>query len=156
MLIKSLVNHIKIHKIIKDVVKNENLLMNLSNVFSTNTLKVNFKMDWIGRIYAVLNPVAADPSGRIFEYDTKGTNIKTFVHKWIMDRMIAVDTLVKNHELFDVVTYNVEQLDDDYNFLVTFTPITWDDLRKHLKITGYVTMGIIAVAALTLALVFSL
>lgn len=156
MLIKSLVNHIKIHKIIKDVVKNENLLMNLSNVFSTNTLKVNFKMDWIGRIYAVLNPVAADPSDRIFEYDTKGTNIKTFVHKWIMDRMIAVDTLVKNHELFDVVTYNVEQLDDDYNFLVTFTPITWDDLRKHLKITGYVTMGIIAVAALTLALVFSL
>lgn len=156
MLIKSLVNHIKIHKIIKDVVKNENLLMNLSNVFSTNALKVNFKMDWIGRIYAVLNPVAADPSDRIFEYDTKGTNIKTFVHKWIMDRMIAVDTLVKNHELFDVVTYNVEQLDDDYNFLVTFTPITWDDLRKHLKITGYVTMGIIAVAALTLALVFSL
>lgn len=156
MLIKSLVNHIKIHKIIKDVVKNENLLMNLSNVFSTNTLKVNFKMDWIGRIYAVLNPVAADPSDRIFEYDTNGTNIKTFVHKWIMDRMIAVDTLVKNHELFDVVTYNVEQLDDDYNFLVTFTPITWDDLRKHLKITGYVTMGIIAVAALTLALVFSL
>lgn len=156
MLIKSLVNHIKIHKIIKDVVKNENLLMNLSNVFSTNTLKVNFKMDWIGRIYAVLNPVAADPSDRIFEYDTKGTNIKTFVHKWIMDRMIAVDTLVKNHELFDVVTYNVEQLDDDYNFLVTFTPITWDDLRKHLKITGYATMGIIAVAALTLALVFSL
>lgn len=156
MLIKSLVNHIKIHKIIKDVVKNENLLMNLSNVFSTNTLKVNFKMDWIGRIYAVLNPVAADPSDRIFEYDTKGTNIKTFVHKWIMDRMIAVDTLVKNHELFDVVTYNVEQLDDDYNFLVTFTPITWDDLRKHLKITGYVTMGIIAVAVLTLALVFSL
>lgn len=156
MLIKSLVNHIKIHKIIKDVVKNENLLMNLSNVFSSNALKVNFKMDWIGRIYAVLNPVAADPSDRIFEYDTKGTNIKTFVHKWIMDRMIAVDTLVKNHELFDVVTYNVEQLDDDYNFLVTFTPITWDDLRKHLKITGYVTMGIIAVAALTLALVFSL
>lgn len=156
MLIKSLVNHIKIHKIIKDVVKNENLLTNLSNVFSTNALKVNFKMDWIGRIYAVLNPVAADPSGRIFEYDTNGTNIKTFVHKWIMDRMIAVDTLVKNHELFDVVTYNVEQLDDDYNFLVTFTPITWDDLRKHLKITGYVTMGIIAVAALTLALVFSL
>lgn len=156
MLIKSLVNHIKIHKIIKDVVKNENLLMNLSNVFSTNMLKVNFKMDWIGRIYAVLNPVAADPSDRIFEYDTKGTNIKTFVHKWIMDRMIAVDALVKNHELFDVVTYNVEQLDDDYNFLVTFTPITWDDLRKHLKITGYVTMGIIAVAALTLALVFSL
>ena len=92
--------HIKIHKIIKAVVKNENLLENLSNVFSTNNLKVNFKMDWIGRIYAVLNPVAADPSGRIFEYDTNGTNIKSFVHKWIMDRMIAVDRLVKNHELY--------------------------------------------------------
>lgn len=153
MLIKSLITHIKIHKIIKAVVKNENLLENLSNVFSTNNLKVNFKMDWIGRIYAVLNPVAADPSGRIFEYDTSGTNIKSFVHKWIMDRMIAVDRLVKNHELFDIVTYDIQQIDSDYNFLVTFTPISWDDLKKHLKISGYI-MGSLLLASLILILIF--
>lgn len=156
MLIKSLINHIKIHKIIKDVVKNENILENLSNVFSTGNLKVSFKIDWIGRIYAVLNPVAADPSARIFEYDTNGVNVKSFVHKWIMDRMIAVDMLVKNHELFDVVTYNVEQLDNDYNFLVTFTPITWEDLKHHLKITSYITMGFVGLTVLVLILLFSL
>lgn len=156
MFIKSLIDHIKIHKIIKDVVKNENILANLSNVFSTDSLKVNFKMDWVGRIYAVLNPVAADPSGRIFEYDTNGTNLKSFVHKWIMNRMIAVDTLVKNHELFDIVTYNVEQLDDDYNFLVTFTPITWEDLKKDLKITGYIVCGLIGLSVIGGLLAFLL
>ena len=70
-----------------------------------------------------------------------------------MDRMIAVDRLVKNHELFDIVTYNIQQIDNDYNFLVTFTPISWYDLKRHLKISGYIT-GSLLLVSLILILIF--
>ena len=57
MFIKNLIDHIKIKRIINTIVKEENLLENLSALFSTENYIVNFKQDWIGRIYAVINPV---------------------------------------------------------------------------------------------------
>ena len=145
MFIRNLIDYIKIKRIIDKVIKEEDLLNNLSQLFSTSNYSVLFKKDWIGRIYAVLNPIAQDPQARIFEYDTNGTNIKSFVNKWVIEHMIAADNFVKNHELFDILIYNLEQLDDDYNFLFTLTPIGWTDFWKSTKIVGSITLALLII-----------
>lgn len=150
MLIKNLVEHIKLQKIIKQIIKSENLLANLSKLFSTENYTVNFKQDWIGRIYAVVNPIAQDPQSRIFEYDEKGVNIKSFVNKWIMERMIAANNFIVNNNLFEVLTYEITQLDDDYNFLFVLTPISWLDLSKSIKLNVYITIPLLIMAIICL------
>ena len=51
LFIKYLLLHIKYCKILNNVYKNENLLNNLTALF-----KVQFRKDWVGRIYAIFNP----------------------------------------------------------------------------------------------------
>lgn len=150
MLIRNLIDYVKTKRIIKEVIKEEDLLNNLSSLFSKGDYRIKFKQDWIGRIYAVVNPVVQDPQSRIFEFGEEGVNIKSFVHKWVMDHMIAADTFIKNHELFDILIYNIEQLDDDYNFLFTLTPIAWYDFWKSLKRFFWISLSIIVLAIVAL------
>ena len=150
MLIRNLIDYVKIKRIIKEVIKEEDLLNNLSSLFSKGDYRIKFKQDWIGRIYAVVNPVVQDPQSRIFEFGEEGVNIKSFVHKWVMDHMIAADTFIKNHELFDILIYNIEQLDENYNFLFTLTPIAWYDFWKSLKRFFWISLSIIVLAIVAL------
>lgn len=150
MFIKNLINYIKIKRIIKSVIKEENLLENLSALFSSENYKVKFKQDWIGRIYAVLNPVVQDPQSRIFEYDTNGTNINSFVEKWVMERMLIADNFIKNHDLFDILIYNIKQLDNDYNFLFILTPTVWYDFWKSTKTCIFIVLSIIVIGIILL------
>ena len=152
MFIRNLIDYVRIKKIIKKVIREENLLYNLSNLFSTKTYQVNFKQDWIGRIYAVINPAVQDPQARIFEYDEEGMNMNSYVNKWIMEHMIAADNFVKNHELFDILTYNFEQLDDDYNFLFTLTPVAWFDFWTSTKRVLWITLALVAIGITLLVL----
>lgn len=152
MFIRNLIDYVRIKKIIKKVIREENLLYNLSNLFSTKFYKVNFKQDWIGRIYAVINPAVQDPQARIFEYDEEGMNMNSYVNKWIMEHMIAADNFVKNHELFDILTYNFEQLDDDYNFLFTLTPIAWFDFWTSTKRVLWITLALVVIGITLLVL----
>ena len=43
--------NLKYTRLLNKIYKNENILNNLSQLF-----EVRFKKDWIGRVYAVLNP----------------------------------------------------------------------------------------------------
>ena len=119
-------------------------------MFSTENYSVNFKQDWIGRIYAVVNPIAQDPQARIFEYDEKVINIKSFVNKLIMERMIAANNFIINNNLFEVLTYEITQIDDDYNFLFVLTPISWLDLSKSLKLNAYITIPLLIIVIICL------
>lgn len=150
MFIKDTINFIKYKRVIKDVLKEEDLLNNLSKVFSSKNHTVKFRTDWIGRIYAVVNPTVLDPEERIFEYDNNGTNVDSFVRKWVIEHMIAADNFVKNHGLFDILVYNIEQLDENYNYLITLTNIAWFDFWKSLKRTLCIT------SALLIALIVAL
>ena len=67
--------------------------------------------------------------------------------------MIAADNFVKNHELFDILIYNLEQLDDDYNFLFTLTPIGWPDFWKSAKRAGWITLALLVIT-ITLLIIF--
>ena len=143
MFIKDTINFIRYKRIIKDVLKEEDLLNNLSKVFSSKNHTVKFRTDWIGRIYAVVNPTVLDPEERIFEYDNNGTNVDSFVRKWVIEHMIAADNFVKNHGLFDILVYNIEQLDENYNYLITLTNIAWFDFWKSLKRTLCITSALL-------------
>lgn len=153
MFIKNLIEFVKVKRVIKNIVKNENLLDNFSNIFSTDNYRVKFKQDWIGRIYAVVNPTVADPENRIFEYNLNSTDVKSFVNKWIMERMVAIDTFVKNNLLFDLLSYEIKQLDSNYNFLLILTPITWPDFKRSLR-NFSIVFGILLIIVITLLFVF--
>lgn len=140
MFIRNLIDYIRIRKVIDKILKEEDLLYNLSAIFSTENYIVNFKQDWIGRIYAVVNPVVQDPDARIFEYDTNGPNLKSFINKWIIEHMIAADNFIKNHQLFDILVYDFQPVDENYNFLITLTPVTWFDFHKSLKRVAWVLL----------------
>ena len=149
-MLKNIFYHIKLMRIIKKILKEENLLNNLSNIFSTNEHRVIFKTDWIGRIYAVINPLLADPNTRIFEYNTEGMNLNSFIQKWIIEHMIAADNFVKNHELFDILTYEIKQLDANHNFLFILTPISWWDFKKSVKWLSITVLAVILLVISTI------
>jgi len=150
MFFRDMIDYFKIKRIVDNVIKEEDLLNNFSKLFTTKNYEVNFKKDWISRIYAVVNPIVQDPQARIFEYDEDGTNLNSFASKWVIEHMIAADTFVKNHELFDILVYDCKQLDKDYNFLITLTPITWFDFQKSLRRVFFIEIPIIIVLAIAL------
>lgn len=152
MFIKDLITYIKHRKVINQMIKAENLMQNMGELFKTR-----FRQDWIGRIYTVINPVVnGNINDIIIEYDTEGANIRSYINKYVMDRMIAVNNFIINHELFDILTYDIKQLDDDYNFLFVMTPIAWFDFKHSIKrvlIELSVLLAIAAITTITLILI---
>lgn len=135
MIFKTIVEYIKVKKIVDKIVNNESLLDNLSKLFTSknNNYEITFKKDWLSRIYAIINPVVSDPDSRIFEYDVKGTNISSFVRKWVMEHMIVAESFIRNKVLFEVLTYDIKQVDENYNFLLVFSPLGCEDFIKAIK-----------------------
>lgn len=124
--------HIKYCKILNDVYKNENLIDNLSSLF-----KVQFKKDWVGRIYAVFNPHVQEgifnPNNQIYEYTERGLVNDAYVEAYILNQLNIAKQFIKANNLFDLLTYRLEKLDEDDNYLFIIEPITWDDCKKYSK-----------------------
>ena len=64
--VKYLFLYIKYYKILKNVYRDENFIENLSK-----TLNVEFKMDWVGRLYCIFNPNLVDVAERMLQKGTK-------------------------------------------------------------------------------------
>lgn len=127
--IKYLILYLRTKKILDRIYREENIIYNLSELY-----KITFKKDWVGRLYAVINPITdIDPSDRIFENSSEGYSLKSFVEKWLIERMSIASEFIMNKNLFELVTYHIEQLDDNYNFLFTIEPIVWSDFNKWFK-----------------------
>lgn len=88
-------------------------------------LKTNFKKDWVGRIYAVVNP-NINEDGRldfnnvIIELDDDNTNSQEYVTNWVYKQMNLISTLFKLENLYDYISCDIEKIDDFDNFLVVF------------------------------------
>lgn len=130
--IKYTLLHLKYIKILKKVYKDENLLNNLSDLFGTE-----FKMDWVGRIYAVFNPhIQADgfnPNNQIFEYTEEGLSNKAYIESYILNQLSIAKRFIKANNLFDLLTYKLEKIDEYDNYLFVIQSITWDDFIKYSK-----------------------
>ena len=124
--------HIKYCKILNDVYKNENFLNNLSSLF-----KVQFKKDWVGRVYAVFNPHVQEgifnPNNQIYEYTERGLVNDAYVEAYILNQLNIAKQFIRANNLFDLLTYRLKKLDDNDNYLFIIEPITWDDCQKYSK-----------------------
>lgn len=129
---KYLFLNIKYTKILNKVYYNENIIENLSNLFRSR-----FKKDWIGRLYTVINPNLLgddfDINTIIYEYDENGLNNKSFVERWIMTKLNIAQSFIQTNNLFDLLTYKIEKLDDYDNYLFIIEPITLQDCLKYAK-----------------------
>lgn len=134
--IKHLILNIKYTKLLSKVYKDEDLLKKLSQLFGSN-----FKKDWIGRVYTVINPNIMDGkfdnTTQIFEYNQNGLDNNVYVEKWIMNRFNVISQFIQTNNLFDLLNYKITKLDDYDNYLLVLEPIT---LRDCIKYTKYFTI----------------
>lgn len=132
LFIKHLILHLRYTKILKKVYKDENLLDNLSSLF-----KVPFKMDWMGRVYAVFNPHVQDgvfnPNNQIYEYDENGLTNKAYIEAYIMNQLNIAKRFIQASNLFDLLTYKIKKIDDFDNYLFIMQSITYEDFKTATK-----------------------
>ena len=144
---KNLILNIRYTKIIKKVYQDDNMLHKFSELFNTE-----FRIDWVGRIYCVINPNIIDSkldiNTQIFEYGDNGLTNNVYIEKYIMGKLNLVKDYVIANNLFDLLTYRIEKLDDYDNYLFIIEPITFDDCKKWTKIFSIVYSCIFVIGLL--------
>ena len=142
--LKFLIMYIRYSRVLNDVYKKENILEGLSS-----TLGTELKQDWIGRLYAVVNPYIVDgkydPSKIITEI---GKDIPTnmVLEKYVMERFNIASQFIQVNNLFDLMTYKMTRLDEYENYLLVLYPLPYSDLvvwGKRLLIELVVLMTIL-------------
>lgn len=150
--IKNLVLNIKYIKLLKQVYNDEKLIEKFSQLFG-----VEFRIDWVGRLYAVLNPNIIDEkldvNTQIFEYGENGLTNEPYIEKYIMTKLNLVKDFIMANNLFDLLTYEIKKLDDYDNYLFVIKPITFDDCKKWTKIFAIVYGALTAIGVTTLILI---
>lgn len=136
-------------KIIKNVYKEDDMLNKLSELFGTE-----FRMDWVGRIYTVINPNIVDNkldiNTQIFEYGETGLSNEIYVERYIMLKLNLIKDFVIANNLFDLLTYRIEKLDEYDNYLFVIEPITFEDCKKWTKIFGITYLSILILSIIAL------
>ena len=133
LFIKYLIQNLRYQRILNKVYADENLIDNLSKLFN-----VQFRKDWIGRIYAVFNPHIQngiyDPNKQIYEYTSEGFIDRAYVENYIMNQLNIAKQFVRANNLFDLLTFEIKKIDDKGNYLFIMQPITLEDCMKWSKI----------------------
>lgn len=149
--LKYLILNIRYTKILKKIYKDEDILNRFTQLFGTE-----FRIDWVGRIYTVINPninnAQIDVNTQIFEYGENGLSNTVYIEHWIMQKLNVVKDFIMANNLFDLLTYNIDKLDNYDNYLFVIKPITFDDCAKWTKIFTIV-YSVIAVIALILLII---
>ena len=147
--IKYLILYIRYCKILNKVYKDEHIIENLSDTFKTE-----FKKDWIGRLYCIFNPNLVDgkfdPNHQIYSYNEKGLNTDDFVEQYIMTQLNIINHYIQVNNLFELLAYELNQLDNFNNYLFIIKPIPFDDLKKWLKLFIFISLPILILAIIIL------
>ena len=143
----SIFNFIRYNRYIKEAIKVENLLDKLKYLFGGR----EFKQDWIGRIYTVINPNIdnLNEAGNTLIYEDS----KPVIEKWLMDNLNIMVNFITTNNLFDILTYKINKIDEDDNYLVIFQNIYYDNAKKSLKWWSII-LGILGIAAIILVTIF--
>ena len=128
---RKLFQHLKYQRIIKEAYERQQLIAKISLL-----LGVQFKLDWINRLYAVVNPNIKDGKynpEQIYEFDFEGNPYNNeWVTKWVMERMGVLRNFLQTANLFDVLEYKIKDL-GNLNYLIIFQPITLTFLLKSIR-----------------------
>ena len=143
--------NLKYTRLLNKIYKNENILDNLSQLF-----EVRFKKDWIGRVYAVLNPNIIkqkyNSDTQIFEYNENGLDNSIYIEKWIMEKLNIAAQFIKANNLFDLLTYNIKKIDNYDNYLFVMHPITLGDCIKWTKRFSILLLALIVILIVLLTI----
>ena len=149
--IKNLILNIRYTKLLKKIYKEERLLEKFSQLFG-----VEFRIDWVGRIYTVINPNIIndklDINTQIFEYGANGLTNEPYIEKYIMTKFNLVKDFIMANNLFDLLTYEIKRIDEYDNYLFVIKPITFDECKKWTKIFVGVYSTIIIVGVTLLCI----
>ncbi len=118
-------------KILDDAYEQDKLIEKLSSLFG-----VQFRRDWVGRLYAVVNPAVKDgkfDNGQIFEYTQGGYDTTEHAQQWIMGRMALMENYLQTNNLFDALTFDIKRLDDNGNYLFILSPTTLPRMMDNIK-----------------------
>lgn len=151
-IIKDFVANRKTKKVLNQAYESEQIVAKLSS-----TLGTQFYKDWIGRLYAVVNPYIKDgkwDTGQVFEYTEQGIDTTEHAHQWIMQRLGLLQSFIQTNNLFDVLTYEIKRLDNNGNYLFVIEPITQVALKQDLKKLGKWLLWIGLVAAIGTGIFF--
>ena len=128
--------YLKLRNMVKKIVKNEDLLDNLTKLYG-----FNFHMDNMGRIYSVINPsikrgVYDITSQRNGVDDAMGANPKQYINNWVMSRLDIAQEFIFEKDLFNILTYTIDSIDENNNFLLVMSPLGYEDFKKTLTGIG--------------------
>lgn len=92
-------------------------------------LKMNAKVDWLGRVYGVVNPAInekgqVDFNNMVFELDGVNTNNDTWVENWLYKQMLLVENVfgLESTGFFEAITAETRHVGPDNadNYLIIF------------------------------------
>ena len=100
-------------------------------------LNKDFKKDWIGRLYAIINP-NIDINGKlnfnntVIELDDQRTNNQMYVENWIYRQLDLVANVFKIHNMYSYISLGIEHVGPKShdNFLVVF------DITSRIEFTN--------------------
>lgn len=103
-------------------------------------LNKEFRKDWLGRLYAVINP-NIDINGKfnfnntIIELDDERTNNDRYVENWIYKQMGLIADMFKIHNMYTYISVGIEHVGPENadNFLVIFDMPSRIDMATAFK-----------------------
>lgn len=131
------------------------------NLVLKQYLKTNFKKDWLGRLYGVVNPNINDGkydfNNVIIEIDGDNTNNNEYVKTWVFKQMRLISNLFKIEKLYDYIDVDFkhvgpEELD---NYLIVFDIVSrklWAQSAKRLVKRIFFLLILVAIAFLSFKL----
>lgn len=139
---KTIRNFFKTTQIINDECKNNGLLDKLSATFD-----LKFKKDKIGRIYGVINPIIKNinNNGNTLIYTS---TTEDAISQYLLRNLNMLTKFVGENNLFDILTYKIDKIDDDDNYLIVLESIYLKPTVKIFKTILYILLSLILVISL--------
>lgn len=126
-----LIKNLKLQRLLNKIYVDDKIIEKLSYA-----LGAQFRRDWIGRLYCVVNPFIRDGKfqpEQILEYNERGElDNKQYIEQWIMTRLNIIQAFIRTNNLFDLLVYKIDLIRDD-NYLLIIQPYTLKGTLKAAK-----------------------
>lgn len=125
-------------------------------------LKMDSRIDWLGRVYGVVNPAINekgefDYNGMVFELNGVNTNNQTWVENWLYKQMILVNNIfdVQKTGFFDIIDANVKHVGPENadNYLIVFDIASRKEMVRRWRRVLLQGIGYAAVAGISLLVI---
>ena len=105
-------------------------------------LRMDARIDWLGRVYGVVNPSINekgefDFNGMVFELDGVNTNNQSWVENWLYKQMILVNNVfdVDKTGFFDIIDVSITHVGPDNadNYLIVFDIASRKEMARRWR-----------------------